>query len=106
MGGALAWSITGAAVMLLLVVWHSMVWRELSARRKTLLQLARQVAVNQKAAREALGGPYEESARQALEVNRSVYGRAAAEYNALRKRPLYRLPAAVLGLPPAEELKT
>lgn len=103
MGSIFPWLITGFAVALLLVLWHYMVWRELSAHRETLLQLARQAAVNRDAAEKAQGGPYEESAQQTLSISILVYRKAAAEYNALRQRPLYRIPSKVLGLTAAPE---
>lgn len=95
---ALPWSITGFTVALLLVLWHYVAWRELYPRKKALAQLARQTKLSRDAVQKARNGPYEDSARQALEVSCSVYCKAAAEYNGLLKQPLYRVPAAMLGL--------
>ncbi len=96
MYSGLAWWIAGISIALLVVLWHYMVFRELERQRQVLKQLAAQVALNL-AAEQKAQKPYEGSARHALEVSRSVYRKAAIEYNVQRRKPFYRIPAKLMG---------
>ena len=96
MGSTIAWCITGIVLTLLVILWCYIVWRELDRRWQTLEQLAAQAALNLEMERKARG-PYAKSARHALEVSLSVYREAAREYNRMRRRLLYRVPARLLG---------
>ena len=96
MDSVIAWCITGIVLALLFVLWCYIVWRELEKQQQTLKQLATQVTLYLETEQKARG-LYEDSARHALEVSLSVYHEEAKEYNRLRRKPLYRLPARLLG---------
>ncbi len=96
MYSAVAWCIVGFAVALLIVLWHYVVWRELDKQMQTLRQLAAQAALNFEASQKAQA-PYEDSAQHALEISLSVYRKAAKEYNLQRCKPLFRIPARLMG---------
>ena len=103
MNTAILGLIIGFLTAALLGVWHWIVWRELSGRRQTLTQLARQVAFSRDTAMQARDGPCEDSTRLALETNLAVYCEAVEKYEKLRNAPYCYIPARIMGFRPAPD---
>lgn len=105
MGTSIAWAITGFSVAILLCMWHWIVWRELEAQRRTLRQLARQIALSRDTAWKAKGSPYESGTKHSLETSISVYSEAVERYNRERNKPCCYIPSRLLGFKPAEVIE-
>lgn len=97
--------IIGVFMTAALFSWFISVWRVLEAQRTTLIQLKRQLAASSDALEKAKDTPYFESVHRAMEVNASVYKKAAEEYALLRHKPLHRLPAYLMGFQSMDERK-
>lgn len=97
---AIPWFIAGISVTAFVALWFSVSYRELSKKRKSLDFMAEEVRLHRGLYMQERGGENDEASENMLETKRMVYRKLVREYNALLKRPDYRVPGYLLGFRP------
>jgi len=96
----MAWFIAGLCVSAFIILWFSVSFRELSAKRKNLIALGEQVRMHKLLCMQERGGENDNAAQKMLESKLMVYHKLEKDYNALLKRPFHRIPGYIMGFYP------
>lgn len=94
---ALGWFIAGICAAALVILWFSVSFRELSAKRKRLEAMGEQVSIHRRLSMEERGGENDAAAQNILENKRMVYREVEKDYNTLLKKPMYCIPGYLMG---------
>lgn len=93
----MAWLISGFCVLAFIVLWFSVSYRELSAKRKNLLAVGEQVRMHKLLYMQERGGENDILAQKILENKLMVYQKLEKDYNAMLKRPFNLIPGYIMG---------
>lgn len=100
---SLGWFIAGICLAGFVTLWFSVSYRELCRGRESLDAITEQVRLHRTLCMGERGGENDAAAKNMLENKLLVYREVARNYNALLKKPMYRLPAYLLGFRPAKK---
>lgn len=106
MSNWIPWVIAGISTAGLVIVWFVSAYRELARAKQSVENAIRQVKLHIDGCAQVCHGPYEAAAENSLSVSRSIYHEAIKSYEAIRHKPVNRLPALLLGycaVPKADE---
>ena len=95
--GTLGWFIAGICFTGLIVLWFSVSYRELTAKRLSLETIGQQVKLHRSLCMQERGGDNDAAAQKVLSGKLIAYSEAEKEYNALLKKPMNRVPALLFG---------
>lgn len=98
--GILGWFIAGVCVQAFIILWFTVSYRELSAKRKSLMAIDEQVQIHRRLYMQERGGENDAMALKMLENKLMVYREVEKSYNNLLKKPWNRIPAYILGFHP------
>ncbi len=93
----IAWFLAGASTAGLLVIWFISAYRKLARAKQSVENAIRQVRLHADGFAQVCHGPYKAAAANSLSVSRLIYREAVKNYEAVRDKPVNRLPALVLG---------
>lgn len=93
----LGWLIAGLCVLVLITLWFSVSYKELSAKRKNLIAIGEQLRTHRLLCMQERGGENDIAAQKILQNKLMVYHKLKEEYNALLKRPFNRIPGYIMG---------
>ncbi len=91
------WLIAGISTTGLVIVWFVSAYRKLARAKQSVENAIRQVRLHVDGFAQVCHGPYEAAAANSLSVSRLIYREAVKNYEAVRDKPVNRLPALVLG---------
>ncbi|PHV70515.1 hypothetical protein CS063_10535 [Sporanaerobium hydrogeniformans] len=92
----LGWFAAGICTVAFVILWFSLSFRELSAKRKSLDIIYEQVQMHRRLYMQERGGEYDVAAQNILASKLMVYREVEKDYNALLKTPMHRIPAFIL----------
>lgn len=95
--------IAGICVAGFVTIWFSTAFKELSAKRNSLVALEEQLDLHEGLHAHTIDGPDAQSSAGMLETSRMLCREAAKSYNSIRRKPMNRFPALLLGFRTAEE---
>ncbi len=93
----IAWLLAGVSTAGLVIIWFVSAYRELARAKQSIENAIRQVRLHIDGCAQVCRGPYEAAAANSLSVSRSIYREAVKNYEAVRYKPVNRLPALLLG---------
>lgn len=96
----LGWFIAGIGVVAFVTLWFVVSYNELSAKQKSLNTISEQVQMHRRLYMQERGGENDAAAQKILENKLMVYREVEKGYNALIKKPIYRIPSYILGFHP------
>lgn len=100
--GLLGWFLAGICVLAFVTLWFTVSFRELSAKRKSLIAIGDQVQIHRKLYMQERGGENDSAAKKILENKLMVYRKVKKDYDVLLKRPMNRIPAYIMRFHSAE----
>lgn len=102
------WLIAGVVTAGLVAFWFAAARNKLLHAKRSVEHAIRQVKLHMDGYAQACNGPYKAAALHSLNISRSIYSEAVANYEAVRHKPVNRLPVLLLGygdIPEKDELK-
>ena len=93
----IAWVIAGISTAGLVALWFVTAHRELLQAKRSVENSIRQISLHKDGYAEIYEGPYKGAATHSLNVSRTIYCEAVKNYEAVRYKPVNRLPAFLLG---------
>lgn len=91
------WLLAGVSWASLLIIWFVLASRKLMWAKRSVESAIRQVRLHVDGCAQVRQGPYEAAAANSLSVSRLIYREAVKNYEAVRCKPVNRLPAFLLG---------
>lgn len=86
-------------------IWFATVYKELTAKRNSLTDLEDQLHLHKLLSSQARVGLEARSAAKMLETSRMLCREAAKSYNRVLRKPIYRIPALLMGFRAYSEQK-
>ena len=99
----IAWFIAGICVAGSVTIWVTSAYKELAAKRNSLVALEEQLRLHEGLYAQARDGPDSHASAGMLETSKMLRHEAAKSYNSIRRKPMNRIPALLLGFRTAEE---
>lgn len=97
MAAILGWCTAGVSILFFLTMWFALCYKELSERRKSLEIINEEVKMHRRLYMQERGGKNDSAALNILESKLLAYREMEKNYNALLKKPMYRIPAYIMG---------
>ena len=94
---ALGWFAAGIFFAAFIFLWFCISYQELSLKRSSLNAISEQVAMHRKLFMQERGGQFDSSAQNMLSSKLIAYEEAKKIYNGYIKKPLYFIPAYIMG---------
>lgn len=91
------WLIAGVSTAGLVTIWFAAARSKLLHAKRSVDHAIRQVKLHMDGYAQACNGPYKAAALHSLNISRSIYRDAITNYEAVRHKPVIRLPALLLG---------
>ena len=101
--GLLGWFIAGICVLVFVILWFTVSFRELSAKNKSLTAIVEQVQIHRRFYMQERGGENDSAAKKILENKIMVYREVEKDYNVLLKRPINIIPAYIMRFHPSDK---
>ncbi len=99
----LGWLIAGGCIFAFVMLWLIVSYRELSAKKKSLVAIGEQVRFHRRLYMQERGGENDAVAKNILENKLMVYREVEKDYNILLRKPLNRIPAYIMRFYPAKK---
>lgn len=93
----MGWLISGFCILAFIVLWFSVCYRELSAKRKSLDAINEQVQTHRRLCMQERGGENDAAAQKVLENKLMVYREIEKDYHSLLRKPMNRVPGYIMG---------
>jgi hypothetical protein len=93
----LGWLVAGVCVLAFITLWFTVSYRELSAKRKSLVAIQEQVQIHRRLYMQERGGENDAAALNIIENKLIVYREVEKDYNILLKKPMNRIPGYIMG---------
>ena len=95
--GLLGWFIAVLCILAFIALWFTVSFKELSSKRKSLNAIGEQVKMHKMLCMQERGGENDNAAQKILENKLMVYRKVEKDYDALLRKPLYRIPGYIMG---------
>ena len=105
MPNLIACFIAGICVAGFLTIWFKTACAELTAKQNSLTALEEQLRLHEGLYVQARDGPDARASAGMLETSRMLCCEAAKSYNTIRRKPMNRFPALLMGFRTAKEYK-
>lgn len=95
--------VAGISTAAFVAIWFKTAYKELSYAKQCVESAAAQLWLHKESSPKARDGPDRVSAELGLDTARMIYHEVVKNYNAVRQRPMNRLPAWIFGYRPQSE---
>lgn len=102
----ISYFIATISILALFALWFIYTYQVIFSKKQDLIQAKDQVRLHREGYHQQAGSPDDQVALRMLETSKTIYSQIEKNYHETLSKPIYRIPAILMGFRRAEQQKT